>query len=214
MTRSAIHEELSVLMNRPPGDRKDLSHALSRIRKILEHDGAKASCWTLVFFCDWVLHIKLDRHAAREILTVLDERLGRVVPGKPESIDPDGKVMEILSFELLRHHLWKFLAQNQLPTVWVEDDFVWRKTAILYGELVKDTPLLMSRKDYQFKYLRQAVITACEPSEAIVKANPGQKYSGFRWKFTLDDDRTFELPYTFTLTEPPPNWRLQGVMQE
>lgn len=211
MTRSAIHEELSSLMNVPPSDRRDLSHALSRIRKVLEHDGAKGTSWTLVFFCDWILHTKLDRDAARKVLTTLDERLGRVVPGQPESIDPDGMVMNILSFELFRLTLWKFLGANDLPTVWVADDFVWRKTAILYGELVKDTPLIMSRKDYQFKYLRKAVITSCEPSEAIVAANPGQKYSGFSWEFTLNDGRTFKMSHTFNLPEPPSNWQMQGV---
>jgi hypothetical protein len=210
VTRSALHEELSSILNVLPSNRRDLSHALSRIRKVLEYDGARGVCWALVFFCDWILHTKLDRKAARKLLTALDERLGRSVPGKPESFDPDGMVLNILSFELFRQHLWNFLETNDLPTVWVADDFVWRKTAILYGELAKDTPLIMSRNDYQFKYLRKAVITSCEPSEAIVAANPGQKYSGFRWEFTLSDDRTFKLSHTFNLPEPPSNWQMKG----
>jgi hypothetical protein len=211
MTRSAILEELDSLLNSPPTDRQDVLYALTRIRKILEHDNAKDAYGTLVFFCDWVLHTKLDRAAAQEILTALDMRLGHFVPGKPESIDPDGMVSEILSFGLLRHHLGDFLERNQLPTVWVADQFVWCKTAMYYGELVKDTPLLMSRRDYQFKYLRGLVITACEPAEDIVKANPGQKHSGFRWEFTLSDGRKFKMGHTFNLPEPPPNWQTQGT---
>jgi len=211
MTRDTIDEELHSLMNKAPSAKQDVVYALTRIRKILEHDNAKRTYWTLTFFCDWVLHTKLSLDGARKILTALDERLGRFVPGQPETIDPDGVVGDILSFALLGKHLREFLERNDLPTVWVADHLVWNKVVMLYGELVKDTPLVMSREGYQLKYLERLVITACEPSEDIVKANPGQKFSGFRWEFTLNDGQKFKRCHTFNLPEPPPNWQTQGT---
>lgn len=213
MTRSAIEKELGEHMNEPPADARDLVYALIKIRKVLEHDKQKRAYWTLTLFCDWILHTELLGDGAKKILEMLDKRLGGFNPSTPESIDPDGMVHKILSFDLFRGHLWDFLRRNHLPTVWAEDEFAWKKTVLLYGEQVHDTPLVMTRKSYKFKYLRRLVIAACEPAEEIVEANPTQKHYGFKWQFTLNDGRTFQIPYTSNVPEQPPNWRTQGTRQ-
>ena len=208
--RSAICEKLGPHMNEPPRAEKDVVYALVEIRKVLEHDAEAERLWTLRFFCDWAVHTTLDRGGAQKILTFLDERLGHFNPASPENVDPDGLVHKILSFDLFREHLLEFLTTNDLRAMWAEDDFVWKKFLVLYGEIVRDTPLFMTRRNYEFRYLRQLVITACEPSQAIVQANPGQRFHGFKWEFTLDDGRSFTMPYTSNLPEPPPRWVTLG----
>ena len=211
MTRSEIAEELFELMNKPPERKQDVVHGLVQIRKILEYDGAKNASPSLRFYCDWALHTKLDRSGAKHILGTLDERLGRYRPWSPESIDPDGKVAQILSFNLFQISLLHFLRRNDLPTVWSEDWFAWQKTITLYGDQVRNIPLTVTRKDYRFRYLQKLVISACVASEEIAEANPNDDHFGFRWEFTLNDGYTFSLPYTANLAVPPPGWETLGV---
>jgi len=212
MTRNEIAEELFDLMNKPPERKQDVVHALVQIRKILEYDCEKNTA--LRFYCDWALHTKLDRSGAKHILGILDERLGRYRPWSPESIDPDGKVSEILSFNLLQRYLLDFSQRNDLPTVWSEDWFAWQKTITLYGEQVRHIPLVVTRKDYKFRYLQKLVISACEPSKEIAEANSDGDHFGFRWEFTLNDGYTFSLPYTSNLAVPPPGWKTLGMRSE
>ncbi|HXX17956.1 MAG TPA: hypothetical protein VEJ46_01000 [Candidatus Acidoferrum sp.] len=214
MTRNEIAEELFELMNKPPERKQDVVHALVQIRKILEYDGERDAFSALRFYCDWALHTRLDRRGAKLILGILDDRLGRYQPWIPESIDPDGKVLQILSFNLFQRQLYDFLRRNDLPTVWAEDWFAWQKTIALYGEQVRHIPLIVTRKDYKFRYLQRLVITACEPSKKIVETNPNENHFGFNWELTLNDGYTFSLPYTSNLAVPPPGWKTVGVRSE
>ncbi len=211
MTRNAIAEKLVVHMNKPPADAMDLVYGLVKIRKMLDHERKKKVYWTLTFYCDWVLHTELRGDGARKILTMLDNSLAHFNPAKPKSFDLDGIIQKILSFQLFREELFYFLRSSDLPTVWAEDQSAWNNAVVLYGEEVRDTPLVMTDRDYNLKYLREIVITACEPAEDIVKANPEQKHFGFRWQFTLKDGRTFPMGYTSNLPEPPPDWPMQGT---
>ncbi len=201
-------------MNKPPANGQELIYALVKIRKVLEHEKKKTAYWTLTFFCDWILHTQLWGEGAKRIMELLDTRIWSFNPAKPETIDPDGKVSQILSFDLFREHLLDFLKRHDLPTVWAEDDFAWKQTVVLYSEEVRDTPLVLTRKNLKFKRLKKLVISACTPSEAVVKANPIEKYYGLRWEFTPIKGRSFVFPYTSNLPEPPPNWRTQGTRKD
>ncbi len=210
MTRDAITDKLGAHLNKPPVDEKDVVYAMVKIRKVLEHDKQRKRYWALTFYCDWVLHTKLSQFGAMKIINMLDERFAGFRTTEPKKFDPDGKIQEILSFQLFREELLVFLSRNRLPTVWAEDQFAWDKMIMLYGEEVRDTPLVVTNQVYNFKYLREIVISACEPSEAIVKANPKDKHFGFRWQFKLKDGRSFPMVHTSNLPEPPPNWQTQG----
>jgi hypothetical protein len=104
-----------------------------------------------------------------------------------------------------------FLNANGLPTVWVEDMVGWTDLLRLYGEEVRDTPLKLEGDKHSLVFIRQVVVTACWPSEAIVKANPQHEYTGLKWEFTLKDGRKFERTYTTNIPQPPPGWRTMGT---
>jgi len=211
MTIHAIAKQLGEHMNKAPADGPGLMYALVKIRKVLEHEKKKTAYWTLTFFCDWTLHTQLEREGAKKILDLLDKRIWSFNPAKPETIDPDGMVSKILSFDLFREHLLGFLKRHDLPTVWAEDEFAWKQTVVLYGEEVRDTPLVLTKKDFKFKKLKKLVISACIPDDGTVKANPNDKWYGFRWEFTPINGPSFVLPHTSNLPEPLPNWRTQGT---
>ena len=210
MTRDAIADELFPRLNEEPTDKASVVHAFIQIRKMLEHDKKPSNYWTLNFFCDWVAHAQLTGAGARRVLKMLDDRLPSF-SGKPEKWDPDGVVHNILSFQLLRNHLGKFLVANELPTRWVEDLFTWNTVLQFYGQQVQDTPLVVNNDKHGLNYVRKVEIVACEPSRVIVDANPSQRFYGFKWLVTLRDGRTFPWPFTSNLPDRPENWPAQGV---
>jgi hypothetical protein len=212
MTRSAIAEELWSLLNEEPQKKQDVVHVLIQIRKVLEHDGKPARYEGLKFFCDWVAHPKLAGTGAREVLRMLDQHLPPFC-GNPESVDPQGVVHKILSFDLFRQELLAFLraAENDLPTRWAEDDFTWKTVVQFYGQQVQNTPLVIDNNKHALSYIRRVEIVACEPVKHIVDANPGQKWHGFKWDITLNDGNTFPWPYTSNVPDKPANWPPQGV---
>ena len=135
MTRDAILEKLTDILNTPPRDGRDVIYGLVKIRKMIEHDAQASYYWVLRFFCDWALHTKLTRDLAQRIMTILDERLGHHVQGAPESLDSDGMAWELFSFTLFVRQLLDFFQQHGLPKVWVEDWSTWQRVCALYGDV-------------------------------------------------------------------------------
>lgn len=199
--RDAIIRKLESYLAIAPSSEADVVYVLVEIRKILEHDEQAGIFSTLSFYCDWAVHVKLDRRGARQILQLLDDRLGHFDPANPGSLDRDGKALDVLSFGLLREHLHRFCESKGLPTVWTEDEAPWQKFLLLYAEVVRDSPLVMNRRDYEFDYLRRLVIRVGEPPKAMVEASSNLKLFALDWEFTLSDGRTFKMPYTCNYLE-------------
>jgi hypothetical protein len=212
MTRNEIADELFHLLNKPPETKACVTYALVQIRKILDFDKDWEHSSTLKFFCDWALHTQLDRKEAKRILTILDEVFGR--HRATDGDEPFGKILDFVSFQIFRNHLFEFLSRQDLPTAWAEDDFVWNNMLRLYSEQVCHTPLTMTRKDYKFQYLQKLVIASLGPSRAIVDANPQDKHFGFTWEFVLNDGQSFKMPYTANLPEPPVGWKTRGTRDD
>lgn len=209
MTLTAIEKQLAAYMNRPPTNGPEVVYVLVKIRKFLEHRSLKKQLWFLSFFCDWVLHHKLDRSGAKKILGMFDSQLGNFNPEHPDQLYWQDHVHKLFSLDEWRDELLQFLNQNRLPSVWAQDDFAWNETLRLYSEEVQDTPLILTGTN--LKYLRQLVITACEPAECIVKANPQYRWWGIVWQFTLNDGSTFTVPYTTNIPDQPPGWKTHGT---
>jgi len=213
MTRTEISKELFDLMNKPPEKKQDVSHALVQIRKITEFDHQQQRDGILVFFCDWSLHTKLDRSvAAKEIVRLLDESFKTFRPWLAGS-DQDRIISRVVSFDLFREKLHSFLGRNDLPTVWTEDQFAWQKVIDLYEQQVRNTPLVITRKDYHLLYTQRVVVSACDPTRAMMDANPGGKWTGFMWEFTLNDGHKFSHRYVLNVSLPPEGWVTQGVRE-
>ena len=193
--RHAIIEKLNRHMSSAPKTEADVVYGLVEIRKLLEQSGHKDHFPRLVFFCDWVVHPWLKGTEAQRVLLELDERLSRYDASRPWEIDPDGHVHELLSFRRFRQELEACCRGFDVQEIWTQDQG-WREVSRLYSEIVRDCPLSMSRQNYEFSYLAKLEIDGGEPSEAIIKANPGKGYIGWNWKFTLNDGRSFDMPFT------------------
>ena len=133
---------------------------------------------------------------ARKVLMELDERLRHYDASRPWDIDPDGQVHNFLSSSRFSQELQTCCADASIKATWTQDYQAWRQVARLYSEIVRDCPLSISREDYEFTYLARLEIDNCEPSTVIMEANPGKGYVGWNWKFTINDGRTFNMPFT------------------
>jgi len=213
MTRDALLVELFPLLNEEPQNKGDVVHVLIQIRKLLEHQGKPELYWALNFFCDWIVHTQLTRGGAPKILKLLDERLPTFDARNPQGIDPDGMVMSILSFELLRRDLRGFLQVNDVPTRWVDDDFTWQAVVRFYAQQVLDIPLVIEDGKFLLKHIRRMEIVGFEPAKDFVEANPGQTFFGFQWSVTLNSGQKFLCPYTSNLMVKPADWPTQGIRQ-
>lgn len=200
--RHTIVEKLKRHLSHAPQTEGDVVYTMVEIRKLLEHSCAKEKYATLTFFCDWAVHVELSRSSGgRKILQTLDEVLGRYDSKHPENLDPDGKVFALVSLDLFNRQLNQFCKDAGLPMDWTDDWRLWQKFALLYSEVIREVPVTITREDYPFKYLTRLELSNLEPAKAVVDANPGKKYVGFNWKFTLNDGTTFKLPYTSNLIE-------------
>ena len=188
-------EKLSRHLATAPKSESDVVYMLVQVRKLLEQAG-ESDLPRLKFFCDWVLHPGLAGKEAGRVLLELDDRLSKHDSSQPWEIDPDGRVAEMLSFRRFRYELAEYLTQLGVAADWMQDYSAWPKVQRLYSEIVRDCPLSITRKDHPFTYLAKIEITACEPSPAVVTANPHMDAFGWNWRFTLDDGKTFEMCHT------------------
>jgi hypothetical protein len=195
--REAIIEKLSKHLSAPPSTEADVVYALVQIRKLLERDKVSSSYPRLKFFCDWVVHGGLAGSEAQRVLVEIDDRLKFYDDSKPWEIDPDGKVGELLSHRALGAEFHRYLDTMGVGQVWTKGDpYTWFTVSKLYTEIVRDCPLEIERKNYQFPYIAKLEITDCEPWEPGMKANPGQEHIGWNWTFTLSDSRTFTMGHS------------------
>jgi hypothetical protein len=194
--REAIVEKLNLHLSAPPVSEADVVYAFVQIRKLMERSGVSPDYPRLKFFCDWVVHGGLAGAEAQQVLIEIDDRLKFHDSRKPWEIDPDGRVGALLSHQAVCAELHRYLETAEVTQIWTRDPSVWFNVSKLYSEIVRDCPLEIKRKDYEFPYIAKLAITDCEPWEPMVKANPGQDHVGWNWTFTLSDGRTFEMGHS------------------
>jgi hypothetical protein len=197
--RSAIIDKLTAHMTVVPGTESDVVYALVQIRKLLEQAHEKDKYPWLNLFCNWVVHTKLDKGKAIDILQILEDGLIRVSFLDLSTFDKDGKAGEVLSFDLFRDELSQFCKANDLPAKWASES--WRDFLSLYAEIVKDSPLTLKQPDVT-KKVRQAVLTATDSSERCVEEPyPGKVVLHLDWELTLDSGHPCKFGYNLVLSD-------------
>jgi hypothetical protein len=179
-----------------PATEADVVYALVEVRKLLEQSGDESNYQRLVFFCNWVVHPTLDRSESQNVLNELDRQLHGFDPNNPSTIDHSALAHRFMSFHQLCGELRAYLRKQGITAFWTTDVAGWRSFARLYSEVVKDCPLVLTRRSGISPYLMKLEISSCEPDKVITQANPGMDYIGWKWVFTLDNGRSFAVPFT------------------
>lgn len=132
-------------------------YLLAEIRKYLEgcNQREKDKYPNLYFYCDWVLHIKLDRTPAKIILKRFESTLSGI--NDLEDISNIFKKQEknFYLFIDLKEELRSFLEANGLPTKLLENSGRWFKFKKLLVEILMDCPLVNEKgRVNKFSYER------------------------------------------------------------
>ena len=135
-----ITQELSNDINTEP---KAL-YLLAEIRKYIDRCGQKekSNYPNLYFYCNWVLHIKMERTPAKTILNRFESILSNTNNLKEISNIFKKQESDFYSFADLKKELLSFLKVNNLPTKLLENNNKWFKFKKLLIEILMDCPLV------------------------------------------------------------------------
>lgn len=119
-------------------------YLLAEIRKYLEmcNKKEKKDYRDLSFYCNWVLHVEMDRTPAKEILDRFESEIL-----DSNNLDEIGKIIkkqekDFYSFVNLKKELERFLERNNLPDELVKNSNKWIKFKKFLVEILIDCPLV------------------------------------------------------------------------
>jgi hypothetical protein len=173
---------------------------LVEIRKFFEREGEhkEEQFSTLKFFCDWVAHVKLSYAGAKKVLGRLDREIGASGSVNPSEVQPDSELYRLMSLEPLREEMKRFCSENDLPKHWAFDPIAWRECTRLYGNVVLNCPLAISRGDASSRYINRLELT----NAVDLQDHPDKRTFSWEWSFELSDGHSFVLTCEYSYPSP------------
>ncbi|MBI2132865.1 MAG: hypothetical protein HYT99_08695 [Candidatus Tectomicrobia bacterium] len=165
-------------------------YLLAGIRKLIERDKLEDRYADLKFHCDWALHSRMDRAAAKAILKLFDAAYphfrGNVkVHDLPAPLG--SKIDRIFQMRSFKEELSKFLAAYGLPPLTQHRPDGWTHFLHLYGKVIEDIPLVVSVPAAQRgpKHISHVTVN-CETARETVKHATGEEIL-FKVTWTMHD---------------------------
>ena len=139
----------------------EASHLLTLVRKTIEHMDykEKAKYPILRFYCDWALHIKIDRSpAGLEIIKKLNSTIVKYknVPDNDLIIE---KISKVISLQKLRSETKKLFKSAELPLNFVTDNQKWGQFLDLLVEILLDCKVVLPKRSKKTKELYKSLIS-------------------------------------------------------
>jgi hypothetical protein len=190
--------KLRGVLSAPIEREAEVVYLFVEIRKFLDRVNSKRSFPILRMFCDWVVHITLERYGKGSILESLDNALAVAGP-KEQTNKALKEATDIFSFEPLRNDLRNFLGSESLPTALVDDYAQWGRLLKLYVGIVSECPLVfLDKKNYKFKCMRSATLVF--PKISNTSESTDFVNIVWQWKLELRDGsrRTRSCTYAFS----------------
>lgn len=129
-------------------------YALAEIRKHLESLDPQTSKKypNLYFYCNWVLHIKMDHSPAKKMLRRFETYIPKPNVNSKSRVDRKSRLKDISNrfilneakfylFINLNKEMTRFYIENNLPTGMLKGD-QWTQFIYLLVEVLKDCPLV------------------------------------------------------------------------
>lgn len=126
----------------PPLTESEVSHVMTLCRKFLDHQPReeRVTYPTSRLFCDWALHITLDRSlGGLEIVKRLNDTLVAVASANTDTVAR--RLTEVLSFRQLRREIGLLFDSIGISTPIHQDDGRWKNFAVHLIEIIRDCPL-------------------------------------------------------------------------
>ena len=134
--RAEIIENISSTLKKPL-EKERVVYLMIEIRKFIGKSNEELSNWNnLEFWCDWMVHTKMDRKFAKETLIKMEQYLQ--TPGK--KFNWSNFNSEFISLENLRQELYKFLEHHNLSTK-ITDFPTWKIFCKYLEGVLLDLPI-------------------------------------------------------------------------
>lgn len=142
--KSSILEKISRELSKVIDTEPKALYLLAEIRKYLEgcNRKEKDKYPNLYFYCDWVLHVEMDRTPAKKILNRFKSIFSGVNDLKEISKIFIKQERNFYSFVDLKEELRSFLEINSLSTELLKNGRKWFKFKKLLVEILMDCPLV------------------------------------------------------------------------
>ncbi len=161
-------------------------YLLVELRKLIEQSEEQDRYLSVLFFCDWAVHVQMDRKSALHLLQELDSAMSRATT-KGELGELIGR---ILSMDRFRDELIHALMHFGLPTDPVRTMAGWLSFLPLYLNVITDCPVL--KRNVNLQHINHLVVQVQrdDPPKDI----PERALFGFaiRWTFLKDGEIVLE----------------------
>lgn len=169
-------EDIQGILNQGAISFSDLVNVMVKFRIFLEAEGAKKRYRTLSMYCDWVVHPKLDRSSAREIVEfVNDAYLARIQSETAQWISD--ALIEGYKLHVLHDEIQAFAKEFGLNISVFDMWENWEKFAWALIHELQERPSELSKsktEEYGQKYLE--VIGQAHPIVSVFFAHNGKNY--------------------------------------
>lgn len=141
-----------------PLSESEVAYLMILVRKYLEYTETQ-NYFVLKFFCDWSLHIVIDRSLpAMELLQKINVIINELknVPNS-ELLD---KITEIVSFQKLKTEFDNFFQHSDIPKEIISNEKLWNNFVEKYIEIILDCPLILndSRRNGRIKQIHAEIV--------------------------------------------------------
>jgi hypothetical protein len=149
MAKSEIARKLSLELQK--GDtftEPRVVYVLVQARKLLEMMNDR-DFETVKFYCDWVLHVKLDRNkGASQVIKLFESIQKAADDGNTELYESRSMWLfeQVLSADTFRKQLIDVLSRNEIPPELFKDNANWYEFLRHYGAIIDGVPLELKVK--------------------------------------------------------------------
>lgn len=142
--KEVILEKINLELSNGIDTEPKVLYLLAEIRKYIDRCSKKEKNKypNLYFYCNWVLHIKMDRTPAKTILNRFESLFSSTKNQKEMSNIFKKQEKDFYSFVDLKKELLDFFKVNDLPTKLLENSNRWFKLKKLIVKILMDCPLV------------------------------------------------------------------------
>jgi hypothetical protein len=191
---------------------------LAQIRKLIERDQLEKQYPMLKFHCDWALHSRMNRTAAKAILKLFDDAQISRIGNKLVSEPLKSKIERISHMRSFEEELQNFLTGYNLPLLTQNRTDGWTYFLYLYSMVIEDIPLVVSvptanRKPKQEtpgsrpKLISTVIVTCEKATKTFIHANGEEVLFKLTWTSNYTNGQSGEnISYnSFSLQHPNDN---------
>jgi hypothetical protein len=193
--QGAILAKLRLKLASSPRDEADVVYILVEIRKYLDHTDPKGALYALLrTYCDWPVHVVLNRKGAKDLLRSLGDDFA-------DSLTDAGRargtlaVFKRFSLDEFEKELRRFLQSNGLPLNLVDEPAQWSQFMKHYVSVVSDCPFVFEGSPTHPKAIVKATLKI---NETLQKAAEGWVNVGWFWSIEFADGTSRNISHTRT----------------